>query len=236
MKKILAIILLTATLITMASCSLVRKLNPDGDSKETKKPAADSETYATDFSDTVPESEPVEPVKYTEEDAFELISNSFPDYDEDHIKIERTGNVVAQNDGTEYFIFNVSLAKPAETAAEPETDENGNDVTEEEVIEFEPETKYYVSVNGVVVTQIADDNIDTGYVKEKFYKKYGETDSETGAKYILIYRGVMRDGDNLCYNFAVFTENSGDEAKEIYQFNYLVTVDGKYNAEAVLES
>ena len=237
MKKLLAIILLTATVLAMSSCALIRKTTSDQTPKETNRTDADSETYATDFSDTIPEETSAEPVKYTEDDAFELLTNSFSEReDSEYVKIESTGNIIAQNDGTEYFIFNVALPKPAETSEKPETDENGNEVSETKEIEMEPAVPYYVSVNGVVVTKIADDNIDTSYVKDSFYKKHGETDSETGAKYALEYRGIMKTNDKLCYNFAVFTETAGGAENRIYQYNYLVTVDGGYSAETKLES
>ncbi|MBR6918098.1 MAG: hypothetical protein IKN38_07935, partial [Clostridia bacterium] len=80
-------------------------------------------------------------------------------------------------------------------------------------------------------------NVDTGYVIEKFHKKYGDRDEATGFSYALQYKGILKSGDNLCYNFAVYkVNNTGAEPVNEYAFNYLVTIDGKMNAESKMEN
>ena len=225
MKRIIALIILAASLLALSSCTLIRKI--DGKPAENTESKAEGDTYATDFSEKpAPETEPA-PIRYTEEQAYDVLVHSFPDYDMDHVKIERTKTVVAENDGTEYYIYNVSLPKnkKADTTADTADGDTTDETTE---IEMEKAAPYYVSVNGVVHKEIADNNKDTAYAEKTFFKKYGETDKDTGAAFKLAYEGVLKSGDNLCYNFAVY---KGDA----YAFNYLVTVDGAYSAETKIE-
>lgn len=235
MKKVIAILLIALMTAALASCSLIRKATTDSGKADTA-PAEDSESWATDFSETEPAETDATPVRYSEEQAYDLLSHSFPDYDMDHVKIERTGAIVAENDGTEYYIYNVALPKKVETKA-PETDENGDPVeTETKEVEMEPAVPYYVSVNGVVHTTLADSNVDTDYAKSAFESKYGKTNETTGFEYKLVYEGVRQSRDSLCYNFAVYEiDKTGDEAKDIYSFNYLVTIDGKMSAETKID-
>ena len=236
MKKVIAILLILSAVIALASCSLIRKATSDSDGAKTADDTESSESYATDFSDTLPDNTSDQPVRYSEDQAYELLTHSFPDYDMDYVKIERTGAIVAENDGTEYYVFNVSLPKPVETEATKEGDEDETE-SETKAVEMEPPVPYYVSVNGVVHKEIADGNVDTLYVLETFRKKYGDTDKDTGYAYKLEYKGLLQSKDNLCYNYAVYKVNtSGAEATNEYAFNYLVTVDGKLNAESVMDN
>jgi len=230
MKKIVAIILVLASLAGLSACRLIRKADEDPNSYQPAEKPVESDTYATDFSDTVPEDEPKGPVRYTEDQAYELLSHSFPDYDMEQVKIERTGNIVAEDDGTEYYIFNVSLPKKVETT--PADSAEDGDESESKEVEMEPAAPYYVSVNGVVHKELAGKNVDTKYAKETFTKKYGEKNKDTGFAYKLVYEGVISGEDKLCYSFAVYEVNtSGSESKDEYKFNYLVTIDGAFNAK-----
>ena len=234
MKKIIAILLVITALAVLSACSLIRKADEDPNAyRDTEKPVED-DSYATDFSDTVPVDEPKTPVRYSEEQAYELLTHSFPDYDMEQVKIERSGEIVAEDDGTEYYIYNVSLPKKVETEPPADTEEGGE--TEAKPIEYEPAVPYYVSVNGVVHKELAGENVDTKYARETFVKKYGEKDSETGYAYKLVYEGIKTGNDKLCYNFAVYEVNtSGSEPKDEYAFNYLVTIDGAFNAKTVIK-
>ncbi len=233
MKKIISAILILAVLAALASCSLVRKISDD--TKDPAESAADSESYATDFSETEAGDEGSTSVRYSEDDAYELLSHSFPDYDAENVKIERTGAIVAENDGTEYYVYNVALPKKVETK-EPETDENGETVEDTTEIEMEPPVPYYVSVNGVVHTEIADANVDTEYAKNAFNTKYGQTNASTGFAYKLVYEGLLKSGETQCYSFAVYeVDNTGETPRDVYDFNYLVTLDGKMSAETKID-
>ncbi len=235
MKKIIAILLVLASLAALSACRLIRKVDDDPNAPKTTEKPVESDSYATNFSDTVPDEEPSGPVRYTEEKAYELLTHSFPDYDMEHVKIERTGEIVAEDDGTEYYIFNVSLPKKVET--EPPADTEGDGTTETQAIEMEPAVPYYVSVNGVVHKELASNNVDTKYVRDTFTKKYGDEDSDTGYAYKLVYEGIFKSGDNLSYNYRVFKVNtSGAEPKDEYVFNFLVTLDGKLTANPKLDN
>ena len=233
MKRIIAILLIVFTLFALASCSLIRKATPK---EEQTRPA---ETDSGNVPDTKPadtgsEADDTPAVRYTVDEAYELLSHSFPDYKADEVKIERTDMIVAENDGTEYYVFNVSLPKPAktDTAAESDTGDADTKETETKAIEFAEPVHYYVSVNGVVHNALVDNNVDNQYAKNVFIQKHGEKD-ESGHEYVLDYEGLLKSQDNLCYNFAVYKKISDD--KKEYYTNFLVTVDGKYSAETVRE-
>ena len=229
MKKILAIILIMTMLLGFASCGLIRKATSDSADISSADNVPESETYATDFSDSLPEDTTDAPIKYTEDQAYELLSHSFPDYDMDHVEIEKTGEIIAENDGTEYYIFNVALPVKAES----ETETSDQNETKDSEVEMEDPVPYYVSVNGVVHTAIGDNNVTNKDAAKTFFKKYGETDKETGFSYKLLYEGIVKSGENICYDFSVYKVNtSGEEAKDEYAFNYLVTIDGKLSAES----
>ena len=234
MKKIIAILLVLVTVAALSACGLIRKVDDDPNAPKTTEKPVESDSYATDFSDTVPENEPNAPVRYSEDKAYELLTHSFPDYDMEHVKIERTGEIIAENDGTEYYIFNVSLPKKAETTP---ADTQGDGNTETQAIEMEPAVPFYVSVNGVVHKEIASNNVDTKYVRDTFAKKFGDKDTDTGYAYKLVYEGILKSGDNLSYNYRVFKVNtSGAEPKDEYVFNFLVTLDGKLTANPKLDN
>ena len=234
MKKIIALILVISAVAALSACALIRRVDEDPNARTETEAPVDSETYATDFSDTVDSDEPAAPVRYSEDQAYDVLYHSFPDYDMELVKIKRTRTIVAENDGTEYYIYSVSLPKKVETEASKE----GEDTKESESteVEMEPPVPYYVSVNGVVHKELADGNVDTKYAVASFTKKYGEKDKDTGFAYKLKYEGLLKSGGNLCYSFAVYKVNdSGAEAKNQYSFNYLVTVDGKQSAQTKIE-
>ena len=229
MKRIIAILLIVFTLFALASCSLIRKATPK---EEQTRQADTGEGNAPESkpADTESDSDNTPAVRYTVDEAYELLSHSFPDYKADEVKIERTDLIVAENDGTEYYVFNVSLAKKAETdtAAESDTENADTKDTDTKAAEFAEPVHYYVSVNGVVHTELVDNNVDNQYAKNVFIQKHGEKD-EAGHEYVLEYEGLLKSQDNLCYNFAVYKKISDD--KKEYYTNFLVTVDGKYSAE-----
>lgn len=229
MKKIIAILLVSLMVFALASCSLIRKATPK---EELTRPA---DTTENNVPDTTPadteETDNTPVVRYTEEEAYELLSHSFPDYDMSKVKIQRTGEIVAENNGTEYYIYNVELPKKAETDTKAEGDKETE--TETKAIEYEPAAPYYVSVNGVVHTELADNNKDTAYARNVFFTKHGEKNEKTGYEFVLRYEGLLKSQDNLCYNYAVYEKVGEDQ--EVYYINFLVTVDGKYSAETVRE-
>ena len=239
-KRTVTLILALVIAASLASCALIRKVS-DAPAAKTEDTSArpDNNGYETGFSDSVPGNDKT-PVRYTEDQAYELLSHSFPDYDEKLVKIERTGLIVAENDGTEYYIFKVTLPKETKKADESAADtKDANEAKDSETkeVEMQEPVLCYVSVNGVVHKEITGDNVDTGYVIEKFHKKYGDRDEETGFSYALQYKGILKSGENLCYNFAVYkVNNNGAEPVNEYAFNYLVTIDGKMNAESKMEN
>ncbi len=237
MKKIVSIILLTAMLAVLCSCGLIRKATPETSVPAGQDDVPDSETYATDFSESLPDQTDDTSVRYTAEMAQEVLVHSFPDYEENEIKVENTGAMIAESDGTEYYIFNVSLAKKpeskAETEAEVDADGEGEVETETEPLVFMDPEPYYVSVNGVVHKALSGETVDNKNAENTFYKKYGEKEEETGYAYKLIYEGVVNSNESYCYSFAVYKVNtSGAEPTDEYAFNYLVTIDGKLSAES----
>ena len=96
---------------------------------------------------------------------------------------------------------------------------------------------FFVSAkNGVVHKELAGKNVDTKYARETFAKKYGDKNSETGYAYKLVYEGIIEGNGKLCYSYAVYEVNtSGSEPKNDYLFNYLVTIDGAFNAKTTIE-
>ena len=246
MKKILALLTVIAMLAALCSCGsrLIRKTSEtysaSGDKKAESAPAEDTEDATESAADTT--GQDPDPgkngLRCTEDEAYEILTHSFPDYDMDLVKIEKTGAMVAENTGTEYYIFNVSLPKipeSVETEApdDPDGGEDGGDVeTEPAAPEMEDPVPYYVSVNGVVHTEVADGNVDTEYAKAALLKNFGDRDPETGYAYELKYVGLVvvdNGGDSaLCYKFDVYKINtSGAEPVEEFADNYFVTVDGK---------
>ncbi|MBR6917962.1 MAG: hypothetical protein IKN38_07230, partial [Clostridia bacterium] len=154
-KRTLTLTLALVMLASLASCALIRKVS-DAPADKTEDTSARPENngYETGFSESLPENTDKTPVRYSEDQAYDLLSHSFPDYDETLIKIERTGLIVAEDDGTEYYIFKVTLPKNTkkqseETDAET-ADGNGAAKTETTAVEMQEPGLCYVSVNGVV--------------------------------------------------------------------------------------
>lgn len=224
MKKIFAILLLAATVFTLASCSLIRKANPDASKPvETAAPASDNTAEADSTADTAEQNTPDIPVRYTEDQASEVLSHSLTEKNVKNAEIERTGTLIADNSGTEYYVFSVAVPKKAETTKDGATKEAG----------MEDAVPYYVSVNGIVRTEIeSGDNVDTKYVEKAFTTKYGEKDANSGNTYKLVYEGIYKTKDRLCYNYAVY-EVAG--TKDVYSFNFLVTLDGGFSATTKID-
>ena len=234
-----ALILIAAMIFALASCGLIRKATEIPEQPDEGRPAETVDTSAddTDAAETEDPAPAKDGLRYTEDEAYDVLIHSIPDYDKKKVKIERTGNIIAEENGTEYYIFNVSLPITPETEKPESTDETDETETTEapEVKMGEPEP-YYVSVNGVVHREISGDNVDTDYVKAAFFKNYGERDSATGFAYSLEYEGLVKNKGMLCYSFAVFeTDTSGADPVDKYVFNYIVTTDGKLSAEASLD-
>ena len=242
LMRVTALLLTLAAAFVLTSCSLFRKATVAQEVSDvvTTRDEAESSAEETTSTGTKNSSSDKDGLRYTEDEAYNVLIHSFPDYDTDLIKIERTGNMIAEGNSTEYYIFNVSLPIIPETTAAESTDTEDADTTGETettappVIEMAPPVAYYVSVNGVVHREVSTENVDTDYVRAAFLKNYGERSEATGFEYKLDYEGVLKNSGELCYNFAVYEINtSGEEPVEEYKFNYIVTADGKFSAETV---
>ena len=235
-----AILLIIAIVFTLTSCGFFRKATVSSDSTGTESTSDTVGSSSGDSNTSNPGDDIQKPdgLRYTEDDAYNVLIHSFPDYDADLIKIERTGNMIAEGDSSEYYIFNVSLPiipeteAPESTAADDEDTTDETDTTAPPEIEMAPPVPYYVSVNGVVHKEVSHDSVDTDYVRAAFLKAYGERDTKTGFAYSLKYEGLIKNNGGLCYSFAVYeTDTSGAEPLEKYMFNYIVTTDGTLHAE-----
>ena len=187
MKKIFAVILVMSFMIALASCSLIRKVSD--------QPAAITEGEDTNIAE--PEKDEI-----SASEAEALVKESVPDT----ASVSATGKIVAENDGTEYYIF--------------------------EVVEGDRRSLRYVSKTGEILGALTSGNVDTAYAESAFKNKYGEENAKTGGKYKLVYEGLLKSGETYCYSFAVY-EVTGDT--EAYSFNFLVTVDGKMSAETKID-
>ena len=190
MKKVLAILFVLSFMFALASCSLIRKAT-DPSEQPTVNTAGDDTTPADPENKT-----------FTASEAEALVKESVSD----STSVSATGKIVAENDGTEYYIF--------------------------EVVEGDRRSLRYVSKAGEVRGALTSGNVDTAYAESAFKNKYGEENAKTGGKYKLVYEGLLKSGETYCYSFAVY-EVAGD--KESYSFNFLVTVDGKMSAETKID-
>ncbi len=186
MKKLIALLLTVLFMTALASCSLIRKATDP--SEQPAQPAQNEETTPSD-----PENK-----ELTASEAEALIKENASDV----TSVSATGKIVAENDGTEYYVF--------------------------EVTEGDRKSLRYVSKAGDIRGALSSGNVDTAYAESAFKNKYGEENAKTGGKYKLVYEGLLKSGETYCYSFAVY-EVAGD--KESYSFNFLVTVDGKMSAE-----
>ena len=190
MKKLIAILLAASFMIALTSCSLIRKATDP--SEQPAQPAQNEETTPSDPGNK----------ELTASEAEALIKENTSDV----TSVSATGKIVAENDGTEYYVF--------------------------EVTEGDRRSLRYVSKAGDIRGALSSGNVDTAYAESAFKNKYGEENAKTGGKYKLVYEGLLKSGETYCYSFAVY-EVAGD--KESYSFNFLVTVDGKMSAETKID-
>ena len=190
MKKLIAFLLAASFMIALTSCSLIRKATDP--SEQPAQPAQNEETTPSDSGNK----------ELTASEAEALIKENTSDV----TSVSATGKIVAENDGTEYYVF--------------------------EVTEGDRRSLRYVSKAGDIRGALSSGNVDTAYAESAFKNKYGEENAKTGGKYKLVYEGLLKSGETYCYSFAVY-EVAGD--KESYSFNFLVTVDGKMSAETKID-
>ncbi len=191
MKKILALLLAASFVIALSSCSLIRKATDPSD-RSSVQPASNDEEKPSD-----PDKK-----ELSASEAEALIKENTADV----TSVSATGKIVAENDGTEYYVF--------------------------EVTEGDRRSLRYVSKAGDIRGALTSGNVDTAYAESAFKNKYGEENAKTGGKYKLVYEGLLKSGDTYCYSFAVY-EIAGES--ESYSFNFLVTVDGKMSAETKID-
>ena len=118
-RKLLALIIAVSSVMTLASCSLIRKIDKNAQSADTQP--SDSESYNTDFQNA-PESETEDAgILADEGSAYDFLMGSFTDEDKELITVTKTGDIIAQSNGSEYFIFDAEkAAKPADSDSEDE--------------------------------------------------------------------------------------------------------------------
>ena len=218
-KKLFALILIISTLVTLASCKLIRKIDTSGKSEQSD--TVQSESYSTDFP-SAPESDTEQQAGTlaSEDEAYEFLLASFSDEEKEHITLEKTGNMTAQSNGSQYYIINAEKTSPADDSSDGE--EKTESVT------------FYVSVNGIIYTELDEANATTDIIRESFISKFGEKDSETGLKYKLEYAGLITNKGEYCFNFRVMLEKESGETE--YKTNYIVSLDGKASGLQALEN
>lgn len=218
-KKLFALILIISTLVTLASCKLIRKIDTSDKGRESE--TAGSESYDTDFQ-SAPESDTQEEAGTlaNEDEAYDFLLASFSDEEKEHITLQKTGNMTAQSNGSQYYIIE------AESTSLPEASSDGETKT--------VSTTYYVSVNKLIYTELEEANATTDIIKEAFITKYGEKDTDTGLKYKLEYAGLITNKGEYCFNFRVMLEKESGETE--YKTNYIVSLDGKASGLQALEN
>lgn len=213
-KNLLSLVLVSVLLLALASCKLVRKIEEKNVAVDTEN--TETQNYDTDFqSAATSETDKAVGSLKDEDAAFEFLLASFGDEDKKNITLEKTGDMTAQSNGNEYYIIK----------AEKTSDTDEADKTES--------IFYYVSVNGLIYTELEEANATTSILREGFFSKYGEKDSETGAKYKLEYAGLIQNKGEYCFNFKVLLEDENGSAT--YKTNYIVSLDGKASALQALE-
>lgn len=226
MKKTISVILITLIAISsLASCSLIRKATPVEEKNiiSAENHSADSNTAnnTSDTADTADTTDDSIPVRYSRSEASALLKDSLAsEYPDDDCTVTETDDMTAQSDGSEYYLFKVAL--PAKT--------EGDEEKPSETVD------YYVSVNGVIYTELSEDNATVNEAAATFATKHGEKDATTGLPYKIEYQGTVKNNGVFCYNFKVFLEDtSGAEAKLTYKTNYIVSLDGHSSGEQVME-
>lgn len=218
-KNLLSLILVSVLLLTLASCKLVRKIektNADTDINVDTE-FSEKQNYDTDFQSSASSKtdETIGSIK-DEDAAYEFLLASFGEEDKKHITLEKTGDMTAQSNGNEYFIIKAEKSTVSDETEKTET------------------VLYYVSVNGLIYTELEEANATTSILKESFYSKYGEKDSATGSKYKLEYAGLIQNKGEYCFNFKVLLEDEGGDTT--YKTNFIVSLDGKASALQALEN
>ncbi len=246
MKKIFALILVACMLMSLCSCALIRKIEPaDTSSGETTEDISETKVD-TDFSETKEEENTSEEeIRYTEDEAYDLLvsslgiteegeENTDETAEEKQPTITKTGAIIAQSNGTEYYIFEVEY--PEKETDEESSDTEAEDAADSETAEEESGKKaVYVSTNGIVYESLEEANTTTLLAADTYTVKHGEVDEETGFKYKVEYQGLIKNLDLYCYNFIVYLEDdSSGTVNYVYKTNYLVTLDGKSSGEQKL--
>lgn len=216
-KRLLSAILATGLVLTLMSCKLVRKIE---ESPKVEEDTSATETlgYDTDFQ-SLPESDmqSASGALADEQEAYDFLLASFGEDDRKNITLEKTGDMTAQSNGNEYYIIK------AEKTVEESSDESAGTET----------VYYYVSVNGLIYTELEEANATASILKEAFLSKNGEKDTETGLKYRLEYKGLIQNKGEYCFNFEVLLEKESGETE--YKTNYIVSLDGKASATQALK-
>lgn len=233
MKRTVAFILMACVLFTLCSCTLVRKIEP-AETKESVKDDGGDTTVETDFSETKEEDTTAQEIRYTEDEALELLVASFGD--ESAPEITKTGAMIAQSNGTEYYIFDVKYPESAESNTETEAESEGADSESDSEAGEEFPTTIYVSTNGIIYSSLEEANATTVQAGETYLLKHGEKDKTTGFAYRIEYQGLVKNQELFCYNFIVYLEDdSSGTVNSVYKTNYLVTLDGKSSGEQKLQ-
>ncbi len=216
-KRLFSVILAAGIIVSLASCKLIRKIEKAEDSeKEYSQP--ETLGYDTDFQSVAEsETQQVTGALSDEQAAYDFLLASFGDEEKKNITLEKTGDMTAQSNGNEYYII-----KAEKTVEEGPDGSSGTETV-----------FYYVSVNGLIYTELEEANATTSILKEAFLSKNGERDSETGLKYRLEYKGLIQNKGEYCFNFEVLLEKESGETE--YKTNYIVSLDGKASATQALK-
>jgi len=243
MKRLFALILALCMTLSLCSCALIRKIEPADTAAPDTTVNNDSSNVETEFSETKEEDTTNEEIRLTEEEAYEQLIESLGVTDEsteteegeepkEAPTVTKTGAIIAQSNGTEYYIFEVEYPeKEAEDDTSADSDTEADSEAEEGGIK-----PVYVSTNGIIYDALEEANTTTLLAAETYITKHGETDEETGFKYRVEYQGLVKNRDLYCYNFIVYLEDdSSGTVNSVYKTNYLVTLDGKYSGEQKLK-
>ena len=240
MKRLFALILVLCMTLSLCSCALIRKIEPADTAAPDTTDNNDSANVETEFSETKEEDTTNEDIRYTEEEAYELLIASLGETAETEDgeepaaapTVTKTGAVIAQSNGTEYYIFEVEY--PEKETEEGTSADSGAESNAEE--EKNGKKTVYVSTNGIIYDALEEANTTSLLAAETYITKHGETDEETGFKYRVEYQGLVKNRDLYCYNFIVYLEDdSSGTVNSVYKTNYLVTLDGKSSGEQKLK-
>lgn len=231
MKKTVALILMACVLCSLCSCALVRKIEPSDTAAEPEAEPVDSQVD-TDFPET--EEDPAaEDIRYTEDEAMTLLEAAYSADGENKPVITKTGDMTAQSNGTEYYIFNVEYPK---TEADSEAEDGAEADSESEQEAPEGPVTVYVSTNGGIYETLEEENTTVLLAGATYTVKHGDKDEATGYAYRVEYQGLVKNLDMYCYNYIVYLEDdSSGTVNSVYKTNYLVTLDGKSSGEQKLQ-